>query len=69
LHTNHRRKKRRSHKVKNEGRGRARLADSLTWYRRNFWKAARAEVRDLIIRERYDDIPDRYYDSILWDLW
>ena len=65
MHTNHRRKKRSTHRSPwgTLPVGYCRLDQRLRW------KRSRQQVREAIIKGRYEAIPIRYYRSIRWDYW
>ncbi len=45
------------------------LAISLTWYKRRAAKDRRAEDRELLAHERYEDFRVRYPRDIYWNYW
>ena len=60
MHTNHRRKNIYTH-------ARPRYGHALGWYKREYWTWHRANQRELLAHEAFDDLQDRHPKTCLWD--
>lgn len=69
MHINHRRKNKFRGKHHGRRHGGYLSIYSMKPMRREFWQKARARAQSLMSRARFDDLPVRYPDSILWDYW
>jgi len=65
VHTNHRRKKAKHHRPSFSGDG----AYSLRVYRQEAHRQERAQLRELLVHERFDDVPKKYPKNVLWNYW
>jgi hypothetical protein len=69
MHINHRRKNKFRGKHHGIRHGGFLAIYSMKPMRQEFWRQARARAQDLMRHGRYDLLPTRYPDSILWDYW
>ncbi len=69
MHVNHRR----TNKFRPKHHGRRSYAYwmiySMKPMRRESWQLRRAHARDLITRERFEELPDVYPKDIIWRYW
>lgn len=69
MHINHRRKNKFRGKHHGRRHGGFLSIYSMKYMRQEFWRRARARAQSLMVRGRFDDLPMKYPDSILWDYW